>query len=82
MTATIERADTMREGLRPAALTDRIRAEYLEMPGLRLTERQAAHLWGLNVSQTHRLLSALVGAGFLMRDARGAYRRPRCPRCS
>jgi hypothetical protein len=32
-------------------LTRRIRAEYLEMPGLRLTERQARRIWNLDASR-------------------------------
>ncbi len=65
-----------------ASPIQQIRAEYLEMPGLTLTVPQAARLWGLNASQSERLLSELAGSGFLIRDARGAYRRRGCPRCS
>ena len=60
----------------------RIQAEYLEMPGLTLTASQAARLWGLTGPQSERLLSELIDGGFLMRDARGRYRRRGCPRCS
>lgn len=64
-----------------SSLVQRIRGEYLEMPGLTLTVRQAARLWGLEVPQSQRLLSALVDSQFLVADARGAYRRRGCPRC-
>ena len=64
------------------SLVHRIRAEYTEMPGLTLTTRQAARLWGLDVSRSQRLLSELVQSRFLIEDSRGAYRRRGCPRCS
>ena len=38
----------------------RVRGEYLEMPGLRLTTAQAQRLWGLERSDCDRLLTALV----------------------
>jgi hypothetical protein len=63
-------------------LLQRIRGEYLEMPGLALTLPQAARLWGLSVGQTELLVLELVRRGFLMRDMKGAYRRLGCPRCS
>jgi Fic family protein len=74
--------DTTPDALRLGGLAQRIRAEFLEMPGLTLTVPQAARLWNLNVTQSQRLLSELVGAGFLVQDSKGAYRRRGCPRCS
>ena len=65
-----------------ATLLERIEAEYMEMPGLRLTLTQAARLWNLSVRQSERVLAALVERRFLIRDSRGAYRRGGCPRCS
>jgi hypothetical protein len=38
--------------LSSAELLVRIRAEYLEMPGLRLTAPQAQRLFGLDTAQT------------------------------
>lgn len=70
------------EALTSAALTQRIRAEFIEMPGLKLTVPQAARLWSLSVVQSQWMLSELVGVGFLVRDSTGAYRRKGCPRCS
>jgi DNA-binding IclR family transcriptional regulator len=58
-----------------ALLLTRIRGEYLEMPGLRLTPAQARRLWGLDVSECERLLDALVRARFLRRTPDGAYQR-------
>ncbi len=65
-----------------SSVVQRIRGEYLEMPGLTLTVRQAARLWGLGVPQSQRVLSELVESRFLVADASGAYRRRGCPRCS
>jgi hypothetical protein len=46
-------------------LLGRIRAEYREMPGLRLTPAQAARLWGLTPGVCAEVLQALVAAGVL-----------------
>lgn len=45
----------------------RIRAEYLEMPGLSLTLRQGERLWGLGRGELEPVLHDLVEAGFLAR---------------
>jgi DNA-binding IclR family transcriptional regulator len=45
----------------------RIRAEYLEMPGLSLTLQQGQRLWGVDRSELEPLLRRLVEAGFLAR---------------
>jgi hypothetical protein len=55
--------------------TARIRAEYVEMPGLSLTARQAARLWGLDTLRSEHVLSMLVNSGFLLCDRQGLYRR-------
>lgn len=46
-------------------ITNRVRHEFLEMPGLRLTTRQAARLWGLEDSACEQVIDALVQAAFL-----------------
>jgi len=69
---------TTRSGL----LLRRIRAEFLEMPGLTLTLPQAARLWGLTSSQAEGLLAELVAGGFLARGPHDSYRRRGFPRCS
>jgi hypothetical protein len=56
-------------------LIPRIRAEYLEMPGLRLTSAQASRLWGLDSRTCQRLLHTLVDAYFLTCTPDGMYRR-------
>ena len=63
-------------------VVQRIQAEYMEMPGLRLTLSQAARLIGVNAHESERALSDLIECGFLRRDQNGVYRRRPCPRCS
>jgi hypothetical protein len=53
----------------------RIRGEYLEMPGLRLTVAQAQRLWGLDRAACDTVLAALVDLQFLFRNRDGAYMR-------
>jgi hypothetical protein len=53
----------------------RIRAEYLEMPGLALTLNQAARLWGSDCTVVEPLLRTLVDSGFLWRTDNGQYVR-------
>jgi hypothetical protein len=60
---------------RAAQLLTRIRGEYLEMPGLRLTADQATRLWGLDPAECQELLDRLVGTQFLKRTRDGAYQR-------
>jgi hypothetical protein len=62
----------MRLGLDDAALL-RIRAEFKEMPGLKLTAAQATRLWQLEPNRSEELLNALVVDGLLKRRPDGAY---------
>jgi hypothetical protein len=75
---TIEPRPTLPRRAAPTlnTLVDRIRAEYLEQPGLRLTEAQACRLWRLDEPTTRRALTALTGASFLQRSDDGRYARP------
>ena len=52
-----------------------IRAEYLEMPGLQLTIRQAQRLWGLDRDYCSKLLNTLVDANFLSQRRDGTFIR-------
>lgn len=45
----------------------RARAEFMEMPGLQLTVRQAARLWACDQALCEAVLKALVEARFLVR---------------
>jgi len=56
-------------------LAQRIRAEYLEMPGLNLTRSQAQCLWGLDAPECERVLAFLVETGFLAHTAHDTYVR-------
>jgi hypothetical protein len=53
----------------------RVQGEFLEMPGLRLTEAQARRLWGLDAASCRALLRELVDAKFLFRTRDGAFMR-------
>src|SRR5207244_9325302 len=53
----------------------RVQGEFLEMPGLRLTEPQARRLWGLDAASCSALLGALVDAKFLFQTRDGAFMR-------
>lgn len=52
-----------------------VQSEYLEMPGLALTEAQARRLWNLDGGTCRLVLSTLVDRGFLRRSPLGAYIR-------
>ena len=56
-------------------LLQRVYSEFLEMPGLRLTSKQAQRLWGLDEQACLNLLEFLVDAKFLCRPGHGAYSR-------
>ena len=54
-------------------LARRIRAEYLEMPGLCLTFEQAQRLWDVENRTCEALLKILTDARFLHRTQRGLF---------
>lgn len=54
---------------------DRIHVEYVEMPGIRLTEDQAQRLSGVDGSVCRVVLEDLVRAKFLYRGPDGTYAR-------
>jgi hypothetical protein len=58
-----------------ALLLDRVRHEFLEMPGLRLTPAQTARLWALDRGTSERILESLTEAGFLLKQREGSYLR-------
>lgn len=62
-------------GMPPNTLLIRIRAEYLEMPGLRLTLGQAQRLCGVERALCTQVLDALVAERFLCVKADGTYAR-------
>jgi hypothetical protein len=52
-----------------------IRDEYVEMPGLSLTEAQVERLWSLTSDIAETLLQELQRAHFLRRTKKGTYVR-------
>ena len=59
----------------PESLLDRLRAEYREMPGMRLTRAQVQRLCGIEAATCQQMLDALVATKFLCVNAAGAYAR-------
>ena len=56
-------------------LLRRVQAEFLEMPGLRLTRAQARRLWALDDTLCEAVLSALVDARFLVESRNASFIR-------
>ena len=63
----------------PAVLSEqmlqRICAEYVEMPGMRLSRKQAQRLWGLDEEACGQILEFLVKTGFLKLAGPDTYGR-------
>ncbi len=57
-----------------AALT-RAQGEFNEMPGLQLTEAQAARLWSFDSALCSAVLAALVERRFLIRTRNASFSR-------
>ena len=47
------------------ALIERVRSEFSEMPGLKLTTAQASRLLGIEPAACRKVIDALVGIAFL-----------------
>jgi hypothetical protein len=58
-----------------ARLVERVRGEFNEMPGMQLTEAQAARLWGVEPTACQRIVELLVGIEFLRRTPSGRIAR-------
>jgi hypothetical protein len=56
-------------------LVQRVRNEFIEMPGLQLTLPQAARLWGLDQNASRLVIDALVEGSFLRWTQRGTVVR-------
>ena len=54
-------------------LLGRVRSEYREMPGLRLTLPQACRFWRLEERLCGAILQELVAEGFLAQRTDGAF---------
>ena len=57
------------------ALLRRVRSEFREMPGMRLTLEQAMRLWDLDRPTCCKVLGSLVASHFLQQDPHGRYGR-------
>lgn len=57
-------------------LIQRVRSEFLEMPGLQLSVPQACRLWGLDAATCGTLMEQLVKTNFLQRTRAGGFARP------
>ena len=63
--------------MKPAigVLTQRIREEFGEAPGLQITVEEGVRFWALDAETCAMVLSALHNAGFLVRTQDGRYQR-------
>ena len=57
----------------PELLITRVRGEYREMPGLRLTFAQACRLWQMDPANCELVLRTLVEEQFLTRTQKGVF---------
>lgn len=69
---TIELSTTAKQD----ALLRRVRGEYREMPGMRLTIEQAMRLWNIDRQTCANVFNSLVASHFLEIDGFGRFRRP------
>ena len=53
-----------------ASVVDRVRFDFIEMPGMELTLPQAIRLWSLGADDCRFVLDSLVDVGFLQWTAR------------
>ena len=56
-------------------ILERLRAEFLEMPGLRLTAEQVHRLCGVEPAMCRAILDELVSERFLCTKSDGTYAR-------
>ena len=75
LTSTSSSPETVLPDAAMVLITERIRGEFREMPGLTLTVAQARRLWNVDLPTCTDVLSQLVESGFLCRKADGTYGR-------
>src|SRR5262245_10366580 len=75
MSAATQAGSAAPPTLVPLEVLQRVRAEFLEMPGLRLTRAQARRLWALDEAVCDAILTALVDARFLVHSGNVAFMR-------
>jgi len=71
--AAIEGTPINRPGEVDDAMLQKIRNEFVDLPGLRLTAQQAKRVWELDESNCRRLLATLVEKKFLRQNEHGSY---------
>lgn len=71
---TLESGTTTFTPIYQTELLSRVRGEFREMPGLRLSLEQAMRLWSLDRATCVELLNQLRSNKFLDLDSRGQYR--------
>jgi hypothetical protein len=59
----------------PREVLRAIRAEYDQMPGMRLTRAQFRRLWGLDGTACDSAILELIGLGYLQEDPDGRLQR-------
>jgi hypothetical protein len=59
----------------PQDIVERVRSEYLEMPGMRLTPQQLQRLCGIGPSVCDAVLESMVASRFLTARPDGTYAR-------
>jgi hypothetical protein len=57
------------------SVVGRVREEFREMPGLRLTPAQAMRLWGLELHTCRAVIDQLVASAYLRWTTAGAVTR-------
>ncbi len=65
----------MMAGGAPDQMVNRVRSEFLEMPGLKLTVWQAQRLWGVDRPTCEAVIEELTETHFLARTRDGAVVR-------
>jgi len=77
LTEALERTPVTGTRLTPPmwSVALRIRSEYREMPGLKLTEAQARRLWDLDGDTCRSVLTTLLDQRFLKRTENGMFVR-------
>jgi hypothetical protein len=69
-------SDTVEESMSPMpSLLNRVRSEFIEMPGLRLRIEQAQRLWNLDRQVCEHVLQSLVETNFLRQYGDDGYSR-------
>jgi hypothetical protein len=71
----VQGVQEVREVREVREVQQRIRCEFLEMPGLRLTLNQARRLWLLDEKACEAVLGELVADNFLSKTRDGAFIR-------